>query len=132
MLFLGDESQSNSIGSINVPATETETIPQVVSECQEKNVEEHGPAPFVEPPVVLPNETGTFKTPLQLPRNENESSGLPAGKARRFKVAPRLNALRNVHKFQVGFLYKLNYFNFYLIKCDVCAYLGMRGKAKQA
>lgn len=53
------------------------------------------------------NEPSTFKTPLQLPRAENESSAASSSqsssnKFRRFKVAPRLNTSRNVPKIQVS------------------------------
>lgn len=54
------------------------------------------------------NEPVTFKTPLQMPRAENDSSGISAqastssNKFRRFKIAPRLNTSRNVTKFQVN------------------------------
>lgn len=53
------------------------------------------------------NEASTFKTPLQLPRAENESSAAStsqssSNKFRRFKVAPRLNTSRNVPKIQVS------------------------------
>lgn len=56
------------------------------------------------------DESATFKTPLQMPRTDNEPAGSssslssqPSGnKFRRFKIAPRLNASRNVFKVQVS------------------------------
>ena len=57
----------------------------------------------------LSNEPATFKTPLQMPRVENDSPGTSAqastssNKFRRFKIAPRLNTSRSVTKFQVNF-----------------------------
>lgn len=56
------------------------------------------------------DESATFKTPLQMPRTDNEPAGSssslssqPSGnKFRRFKIAPRLNASRNVFKAQVS------------------------------
>lgn len=55
------------------------------------------------------DESATFKTPLQMPRTDNEPAGSsslssqPSGKKfRRFKIAPRLNASRNIFKAQVS------------------------------
>lgn len=55
----------------------------------------------------IKDETATFKTPMQLPRNEADTIGSSsnhssANKFKRFKLAPRLNASRNVQKFQVS------------------------------
>lgn len=51
------------------------------------------------------DETATFKTPMQIPKCESESSSSAANqsarKFKRSKVAPRLNASRNVPKVQV-------------------------------
>ena len=61
------------------------------------------------------NEPATFKTPLQMPRAESDSSGSSAqastssNKFRRFKIAPRLNTSRNVTKFQVNFSFSQLY-----------------------
>lgn len=48
---------------------------------------------------VAPEQTITFKAPLQMPRNEHSvSSSIPqsSDKFRRFKIAPRLNTSRSV------------------------------------
>ena len=73
-------------------------------------------------PVSLKNENATFKAPLKMPRNESETSGSNVNKNRRLKVAPRLNALRNVVKVQVC----LN-FSLFLIMVFNKLILGTRG-----
>lgn len=60
-----------------------------------------------------PDESSTFKTPMQMPRAEIDSSGTlsssqpstSSNKFRRFKIAPRLNTSRNVVKLQVSEFY---------------------------
>jgi hypothetical protein len=59
------------------------------------------------------NQSATFKTPLQMPRAENDSSGTSAqastssNKFRRSKIAPRLNTSRKLTKSQVNFSFSL-------------------------
>lgn len=53
------------------------------------------------------DDPSTFKTPPQMPRNEKEPTGTStshsnANKFRKFKIAPRLTAPRNVTKSQVS------------------------------
>lgn len=64
-----------------------------------------------EQPAPSQDESSTFKTPLQMPRSENDSSGassssqsISGNKFRRLKMAPRLNASRNVPKNAVSII----------------------------
>lgn len=60
-------------------------------------------------PTITQNESVTFKTPMQMSRNENEASGshpiLNVNKSRKFNIAPRLNSSRNVHRIHVSLLF---------------------------
>lgn len=70
------------------------------------NIAEKKPTTGLEQSLTSQDEPSTFKTPLHMPRAENDSSislisQSSANKFRRFKVAPRLNTSRNVPKVQV-------------------------------
>lgn len=67
----------------------------------------------VELPIAQLDKSSTFKTPLQMPRAEIDSSVPSASqssgnKFRRFKIAPRLNTSRNVPKVQVIYQYNMS------------------------
>lgn len=81
--------------------TENPKSSEIVEKLNEKSHERDSAEPenkdgkmrfYFMPQCSCPDESGTFKTPLQMPRTETESSGSssPGNKFRRFKVAPRL------------------------------------------
>lgn len=116
---------SASVSSqLNDSAIEEEKVSEKVLEVDPAAVAstEKKPTTGLEHSLTSQDEPSTFKTPLQMPRAESDSSISSASqssvnKFRRFKVAPRLNTLRNVPKVQVRnqIIYKCN-LNFIILK----------------
>lgn len=98
-----DHLQNNCTNS----KSNEEKIPETIS--AQANSDKDQKYPKHEQLTVVQSDTATFKAPLQLPRNESDAPGSsqPVVNKRRFKIAPCLNASRNVHKIQVKLLFTL-------------------------
>lgn len=127
---LSGSSSSSKLSPSQICATPT--IDEKISTQQIEQSEKDQKLSPNQQSTFLQNEAATFKTPLQIPRNESEASGSShpvsnATKIRRLKIAPRLNASRSALKIRVSFHSK-----YFMSGSEFSVILGYRGYANKA